>query len=84
MQGTGHGRAQRALRVTGRHEAFRKHQSTDSEICSYLLDGRLGLDGAFFLDEDSVVRPGLLHISSEAVIPAPYQVRDELQQESSS
>jgi hypothetical protein len=32
----------------------------------------------------SVVRPTLLYISSEAVIPAPHQVRDKLQRESSS
>ena len=31
-----------------------------------------------------VVRPTLLYISSEAVIPAPHQVRAELQQESRS
>ena len=31
----------------------------------------------------SVVRPTLLCISSEAVIPAPHQVRDKLQRESS-
>ena len=31
---------------------------------------------------NSVVRPTLLYISSEAVIPAPYQVRGKLQRES--
>ena len=30
-----------------------------------------------------MVRPTLVYISSEAVIPAPCQVRDELQRESS-
>ncbi|MCJ7747142.1 MAG: hypothetical protein MUP27_05305, partial [Desulfobacterales bacterium] len=30
----------------------------------------------------SVVRPTLLYISSEAVIPAPYQARGKLQRES--
>ncbi len=31
----------------------------------------------------SVVRPALLYIISQAVIPAPYQVRGKLQRESS-
>jgi len=32
----------------------------------------------------NLVRPTLIYISCEAVIPAPYQVRGELQRESSS
>jgi hypothetical protein len=35
------------------------------------------------IQQASVVRPTLLSISSEAVIPAPYQVRGKLQRESS-
>jgi hypothetical protein len=34
--------------------------------------------------QSSVVRPTLLYINSEAVIPAPYQVRGKLQRESRS